>query len=335
MQSICLIILLLVEWAIGKSDLDVLLELKGGIEKDPSGKVLDSWNSRSIAANGCPQDWYGLSCSAGRVTSIMLDDLGLYGKFDFASIAGLNMLRNLSLSNSHLMGTIDESVGSFVSLEYLDLSRNMFVGSLPSQLTNLKNLVLLNLSSNSFEGTIPTGFENLVKLMYLDLHLNSFSGNVMGLLMQLGSVVYIDLSSNGFSGSLDLGLGQSSFISVIRYLNISHNNLTGELFSHDGIPYFDNLEVFDASNNQFVGSVPSFNFVVSLRILMLGTNQLSGSLPEALLQESSMVLSQLDLGLNQLEGMLTLCCSFSVVFCQFNHIKLYAKSRKNSMLYIP
>ncbi|KAM7522678.1 hypothetical protein LguiA_012580 [Lonicera macranthoides] len=302
MQSICLLILLLVEWAIGKSDLDVLLELKRGIEKDPSGKVLESWNSGSSAANGCPQDWYGISCSAGRVTSIMLDDLGLYGKFDFASVAGLNMLRNLSLSNSHLMGTIDESVVSFVSLEYLDLSRNMFVGSLPSQLTNLKNLVLLNLSSNSFEGTIPTGFENLGKLMYLDLHLNSFSGNVMGLLTQLGGVVYIDLSSNGFSGSLDLGLGQSSFISAIRYLNISHNNLTGELFSHDGIPYFDNLEVFDASNNQFVGNVPSFNFIVSLRILVLGTNQLSGSLPEALLQESSMVLSQLDLSLNRLEG---------------------------------
>jgi Leucine-rich repeat (LRR) protein len=80
--------------------------------------------------------------------------------------------------------------------------------------------------------------------------------------------------------------------------------LVGELFVHDGMPYLDNLEVFDASNNQLVGHIPSFTFVVSLRILRLACNQLTGSLPEALLKESSMVLSELDLSQNKLEGTL-------------------------------
>ena len=53
---------------------------------------------------------------------------------------------------------------------------------------------------------------------------------------------------------------------------------------------------------KLVGSVPSFSFVVSLRVLRLGSNQFTGSLPEALIQESSMVLSELDLSLNQLQG---------------------------------
>ncbi|KAF5951264.1 hypothetical protein HYC85_009208 [Camellia sinensis] len=302
MQIICLMILLLLELAKGDSDVDVLLELKKGIQKDPSGKVFVSWNSSSLASDGCPQNWYGISCSEGSVTSITLNDLGLVGEFDFPAIAGLKMLQNLSVSNNQLTGSITEQVGSIGTLEVLDVSRNLFNGSLPSKLTNLTNLVLLNLSSNSFEDTVPSSFGNLEQLMYLDLQSNGFTGDVMDLLSQLGSVVYVDLSSNRFNGSLDLGLGNLSFVSAIQHLNISHNSLAGELFSHDGMPYFDSLEVFDASNNQFVGNVPSFNFMVSLQILRLGSNHLSGSLPEALLQESSMVLSELDLSLNQLEG---------------------------------
>ncbi|CBI24354.3 unnamed protein product, partial [Vitis vinifera] len=211
MHSTCLIFLLLVELAVGQSDFGALIELKKGIQKDPSG-VLDSWDSKSLASDGCPENWFGIICS---------------------------------------------------------------------------------------EGHVPL---NLEKLKYIDFRANGFSGDIMRLLSELGSVVHVDLSSNQFSGSLDLGLGKSSFVSSIQYFNISCNSLVGQLFAHDGMPYFDSLEVFDASNNQLVGAIPSFNFVVSLQILRLGRNHLTGSLPEALFQESSMILSELDLGLNQLEG---------------------------------
>ncbi|CAK7329175.1 unnamed protein product [Dovyalis caffra] len=301
MQTVCLILLLLVPVALGQSDFEALLEVKKGFEKDPSGKVFDSWDSKSLTSDGCPQTWYGVVCVNGRVVSISLNDVGLTGNFSFPVLAGFKMLRNLSISNNQLMGTIS-NVGSIESLEFLDLSSNLFHGFLPSGVAKLKNLVLLNLSSNNFEGIVPSGFRNLESLEYLDLGHNSFSGDIMGLLSQLGSVVHVDLSSNQFSGSLDLGLGNASFVSSIKYLNISHNSLVGQLFAHDGVPYFDSLEVFDASNNQITGAIPPFKFVVSLRILRLGSNQLSGSLPEALLQDSSTVLTELDLSLNQLEG---------------------------------
>lgn len=300
--AICLVLLFLVELAKGSLDLDALLELKKGVLKDPSGKVLSSWDSKSLEPNGCPQNWYGIGCSDGRVASIELNDVGLVGALDFAAIAGLKMLKNLSVANNQLSGNITEEVGLIMSLEFLDLSQNMFSGSMPSKLTSLKNLVSLNLSLNSLDGTVPAGFASLEKLKYLDLHSNAFSSDIMLLLASLGDVEYVDLSSNKFVGSLDLQVGNSSFVSSIQYLNISHNNLAGELFPHDGMPYFDSLEVFDASNNQLTGTIPSFNFVVSLRILRLGNNQLSGSLPEALLEESSMILSELDLSQNQLAG---------------------------------
>ncbi|KAJ6369014.1 hypothetical protein OIU78_001396 [Salix suchowensis] len=301
MQTICLILLLVVVAALGQSDFKALLELRNGFEEDPSGKVFDSWDSKAMASDGCPQTWYGVICVNGHVVSITLNDVGLVGNFSFPVLAGFKMLRNLSVSNNQLTGTIS-NVGSIGSLEFLDLSSNFFHGSVPSGVAKLKNLVILNLSSNNFEGTVPSGFGNLKSLEYLDLRHNSFSGDIMGLLSQLDNVVHVDLSSNQFSGSLDLGLGNAIFVSSIKYLNISHNYLVGKLFAHDGVPYFDSLEVFDVSNNQITGAIPPFKFVVSLRILRLGSNQLSGSLPEALLQDSSMVLTELDLSLNQLEG---------------------------------
>ncbi|MBA0622828.1 hypothetical protein Godav_008331 [Gossypium davidsonii] len=219
------ILLFLVVTALAQSDFEALLELKKGIEKDPSGKVIDSWDSKSLASDGCPRNWFGITCNEGHVTAITLNGLGLVGNFSFPVIVGLKLLRNLSISSNQLTGTIS-NIGSIRSLQFLDLSVNAFHGVIPSGIANLKDL----------------------------------------------------------------------------YLNISQNLLVGELFAHDGMPYFDSLEVLDASNNQLVGTIPSFNFIVSLRILRLGSNRLSGSLPEALLQESSMILSELDLSLNQLEG---------------------------------
>ncbi|KAI4304778.1 hypothetical protein MLD38_040248 [Melastoma candidum] len=266
--TICLLLLLLqfgvnVVIGGGGSELNALLELSKGIQKDPSGLVLGSWkgggdsnssSSLGSASDGCPRDWYGVSCSQGHVTSIDVGNLGLVGELSLGSLSHLPMLSNFSVANNELTGNVSE---------------------------------------------IGTG---LASLSYLDLHGNGFSGDVSRLLSMLGEIVYVDLSRNRFSGSLDLVLSDSTFVSSIRYLNVSYNSLEGGLFPHDGMPYFDSLEAFDASDNRLEGKIPSFNFVLSLRVLRLGNNQFSGALPQALLQESSTVLSELDLSFNQLEG---------------------------------
>lgn len=301
MHSLYLMTLLLFRIAFGESDFDALLELKKGFQRDPSGLVFNSWNSRTLASDGCPKGWFGVTCVDGNVESIMLDSVGLVGKFDFSRISGLKSLRDISVPNNQLSGNVS-GVGSIGSLEHLDISGNLFSGSVTSDLTDLSSLVHLNLSSNNLDGTIPSGFGNLKRLKYLDLHCNKFSGDIMDLISELGVVVQLDLSCNQFGGSLDIGLANSSFVSTIQYLNVSNNALVGELFSHDGMPYFDSLEVFDASGNQLHGTIPEFNFVVSLRVLRLGNNLLSGSIPEELLLDSSMILSELDISMNHLEG---------------------------------
>ncbi|CAL0315818.1 unnamed protein product [Lupinus luteus] len=295
------IFLLSVAIAFGSSDIESLLELRKSIQNDPSELSLNSWDSNSVDSYGCPQNWYGILCSEGNVVSVTLDNAGLAGEFNFLAISGLKMLYNLSIMNNQFTGSI-LYIGSLVSLEFLDLSLNKFHGLVPPNIAELSNLLYLNLSSNEFEGAFRIDFYKLERLKYLDLHSNNFSGDIMNIISQISSVLHVDLSSNNFSGTLDLRLGNDSFLSSIRHLNVSRNSLSGELFAHDGMPYLDSLMVFDASSNQLVGNVPSFTFVVSLRILRLGCNRLSGSIPEDLLKENSMLLSELDLSQNKLEG---------------------------------
>lgn len=304
MRFIVLLVVIWVGLARGSSDVDALLEFKKGIKGDPLDHVFSTWNRGDWPdSNDCPQNWYGVQCSGGRVSSVTLNDLALVGNISLSNFARMGMLRNLSLLNNKLTGILPSELGSASSLEFLDISQNLFGGNVPIELTKMVNLVYLNLSSNNFGGMVPSGLGNLRRLKYLDLRANSFSGAIDGILGQLESVVHVDLSQNQFSGSVkSMADGSSEIISSLQYLNISHNRLSGELFAKDPIPLFDSLEVFDASFNQLSGHVPSFNFIVSLKILRLGNNQLSGSLPEALIKENSMVLTELDLSSNQLSG---------------------------------
>ncbi|CAN0923219.1 Probable inactive receptor kinase At5g10020 [Linum grandiflorum] len=302
MQKSCLVLLLflMVVTVLGQSDHQTLLELRKGIVDDPLVKQLASWDSNSLESDGCPKDWYGVVCNDGNVASLDLNGMLLGGNFSFPVISGLKMLTNLSISNNRFGGTISD-VGSIQSLQILDLSNNLFEGVVPFDIVNLKNLVRLNLSSNNLQGMVPSGFRNLEALKYLDLHSNNLSGDVMNLFYELGDLIHVDLSSNQFLGSLDMEIGSPNFRSSVQYLNISHNVLNGELFAH-GMPSFGSLEVFDATNNQLGGTIPPFKLITSLQKLRLGSNQFSGTVPGGLLHQSPMLLSELDLSHNQLEG---------------------------------
>ncbi|KAG2541189.1 hypothetical protein PVAP13_9NG609100 [Panicum virgatum] len=285
------------------SDTEALLEFGRGIRQDPSRREATTWNPTSaLAADGCPVDWHGVQCSGGRILSIALDGIGLVGNASLSALARMPMLRNLSLSNNKLEGFLPRELGSMASLQLLDLSNNRFSGPIPSELTKLAGLGYLNLSSNGFHGALPMGFRNLRKLKYLDLRGNGFSGKLDDIFVQLQSPVHVDLSCNQFSGSLTSISDNSSMASTLQYLNISHNVLSGTLFDSDPMPLLDSLEVFDASFNMLSGNIPQFNFVISLKVLRLQHNNFSGSIPEALFRETSMVLTELDLSCNQLTG---------------------------------
>jgi Leucine-rich repeat (LRR) protein len=283
--------------------MEALLEFGRGIRQDPTRRQAVPWNPTSaLDSDGCPVDWHGVECSGGQILSIAFDGIGLVGNATLSVLARMPMLRNLSLSDNRLEGFLPGELGSMVSLQLLDLSSNRFSGPIPSELTKLAGLGYLNLSSNDFRGALPLGFRNLRKLKYLDLHGNGFTGKLDDVFVQLQSPVHVDLSCNQFSGSLASISDNSSVVSTLQYLNVSHNVLSGTLFESVPMPLFDSLEVFDASFNMLSGNIPQFNFVISLKVLRLQNNNFSGSIPEALFRETSMVLTELDLSCNQLTG---------------------------------
>ncbi|AQL07019.1 Putative leucine-rich repeat protein kinase family protein [Zea mays] len=325
-----LILLWLSIWAVcsaasagAGSDMEALLEFSRGIRQDPSRRQAIPWNPTSaLDSDDCPVDWHGVQCIGGQILSIAFDGIGLVGNASLSVLARMPVLRNLSLSDNKLEGFLPGELGSMASLQLLDLSNNRFSGSIPSELTKLAGLGYLNLSSNGFRGALPLGFRNLRKLKYLDLHDNGFTGKLDDVFAQLQSPVHVDLSCNQFSGSLASISDNSSVVSTLQYLNVSHNVLSGTLFDSVPMPLFDSLEIFDASFNMLSGNIPQFNFVISLKVLRLQNNNFSGSIPEAFFRETSMVLTELDLSCNQLTGPIRRVTSTNLKYLNLSHNNL-------------
>lgn len=219
-------------------------------------------------------------------------------------IGKLRSLQNLSLAGNSFSGRLPVSIGELVSLRSLDLSRNNLSGPLPSRLTDLKSLVSLNLSSNSFSRRIITGLEEIRTLEELDFSWNHLEGGIDWTFLIESNAVHVDLSGNSL---ISLGPKEMKFLSDVagslRYLNLSYNQLTGSLINGDGgISTFGSLRVLDLSHNRLSGELPGFDYVYNLEVLRLGNNGFSGFVPGGLLEEDSLVLSELDLSSNNLSG---------------------------------
>ncbi|XP_019051857.1 PREDICTED: probable inactive receptor kinase At5g10020 [Nelumbo nucifera] len=281
-----------------------LLEFKKGIRDDPH-YVLESWDRSSVASNGCPRDWHGIACDeSGSVAGIALDGLNLSGDLKFSTLSGLKMLRNLSLSGNFFTGRLVPAMGAMVSLQHLDLSRNLFYGPIPARINEIWTLNYLNLSSNNFTGGFPSGIRNLQQLRVLDLHSNGLWADIGDLLSELRNIEHVDLSYNMFYGELPLSADNiSSLATTARYVNLSHNRLSGKFLLDDTIKSFRNLEVLDLGNNHLSGELPSFVSLSYLRVLRLGDNHLYGSIPGELF-ESVIPLEELDLSVNGFSGLI-------------------------------
>lgn len=265
-----------------------------------------------------------LSMANNSMTGKIPDNIGDFKKLEFLDVSNnlfssslpmgfgkLESLKNLSLAGNNFSGPIPDSISGLLSVQSLDLSRNSFSGSLPTSLTRLYNLIYLDLSSNGFTKRIPKGFELISGLQLLDLHGNMFDGHLDGEFFLLTNASHVDFSLNmlASSGSQKLlpGISES-----IKYLNLSHNQLTGSLLSGGGLRLFASLKVLDLSYNQLSGELPGFDFAYELQVLRLSNNMFSGSIPNDLLKGDSLLLTELDLSGNNLSGTSLI---FALTFC--------------------
>ncbi|MCO5574591.1 hypothetical protein L7F22_028379 [Adiantum nelumboides] len=281
-----------------------LLELLKSLKPRGGGCVATTWVSQAISGAVCPSSFCGVSCVGEAVVALDLSGQGLQGSIPPNSITMLHSLTSLNLSNNFLAGELPNDLGNLSNLEILDLSQNQFTGFIPISVSALESLLHLNLCSNRLHGSLPSEFSSLTTLRSLDLHDNQLTGVLDPAFLGLASLTTIDLSSNKLTGFIPWQPNDAlPLLQVVEHVNLSHNQLSGPLAPEKLASVFaEKLKVLDMSHNQLFGNLPAFEFVIALVSLRLNNNFFTGTVPPTLLSAGLGLLEELDLSHNNLSG---------------------------------
>ncbi|KAK3031498.1 hypothetical protein RJ639_036012 [Escallonia herrerae] len=133
-----------------------------------------NWTSIMCYLNNTP-NWYGVQCSNGRVTGILLENMNLTGKLRVDALFNLTQLSVLSLKNNSIYGRMmDFSCNS--RLTRIDLSSNNFHGPISPSVLTLSLLESLQLENNRLNGSIPD--LNQFTLKQFNVSNNNLSGKI-------------------------------------------------------------------------------------------------------------------------------------------------------------
>ncbi|KAI3944558.1 hypothetical protein MKW92_022438 [Papaver armeniacum] len=261
-----------------------LLDFKLSLS-DPSDR-LSSWQEGSQHENCC--HWHGIKCSPDTFHVILIDlrnrDLEFHLQKNPAGTP----------PNTALLGKLSPSLSNITRLEYLDLSLNKFQESqIPFQISALTKLTHLDLSNSNFSASISTQLTNLSLLHHLDLSCRgelfyystacpelSSTKWMRGLVnLQVLNLRGINLtkatsSQNNFSEHI-------SYLSNLRYLDISQCSISTEIFPIHDFHNLSRLSSLKMSGNYIISSeIPEeIVNITSLSILDLSDCGLHGSVP--------------------------------------------------------
>ena len=226
-------------------------------------------------------DFDGLTCNstneAGLVSDLYLDGMGLSGKIP-TSIALLEALQAINLSQNTLIGSIPTELGQLTILENVELYSNSFSGYIPSELGQLSSLKNLDLDNNNIIGTIPTHLGQLKSLEELWLVGNALTGLLPSELGLLANIREIYVNDNDLTGPIFSELGNLHLLTIFQ---AGYNKLTGVLPPDLGS--LASVTDFSVHNNRLSGNVPSeMGSMTDLTILRLELNDLTGVMPTSL-----------------------------------------------------
>ncbi|KAK4492741.1 hypothetical protein RD792_000060 [Penstemon davidsonii] len=236
-------------------------------------------------------------------------------------------LRNLSLQNCDLSGSLNTTLTQLQSLSVLRLDSNNLSTIVPDFFANFRNLTVLTLSSCYLQGSFPETIFQVPSLQYLDLSYNTLLKGKIPEFTFRGSFRTIILTSSSFSGSLPNSIGNLSMLSIIDLYNCS---FTGS------IPYtianLMELSYLDFSMNFFFGSIPVFR-TSKLAYIDLSRNSLNGSIPQSLFKLER--LNVLSLSFNFFNGTIELeklqnLQNLTTLDLSYNNLSVVVRSSNNS-----
>lgn len=223
-------------------------------------------------------------------------------------------LQKLYLCHTNLTGNMPKWPPNLSNLNTLDLSLNRISGSIPKGIGGLTNLNVLILAGNNLSGVVSEEhFANLSSLTVIIL-----SSNHLEIKVGLDWVPPFQLKMASFT-SCDMGPQFPTWLRSqknIARLDISNASLTGTIPNWFWTTFSSTRFLFLAAN-RLEGELPPNLEFMSVEVLSLGSNQLTGSLPK--LPRSIKVF---DISRNSLNGQLSL--SFEAPSLQV--ILLYSNS---------
>ncbi|KAB2620864.1 LRR receptor-like serine/threonine-protein kinase GSO2 [Pyrus ussuriensis x Pyrus communis] len=186
-----------------------------------------------------------------------------------------NEYSHLDISNAGIVDTLPSWFwGTTRNVRFVSLSHNQ-IGEMFTNFTlDFANYIEVHLSSNEIEGQIPA---TLSEATYLDLSNNNISGSISFLCASATmSLNFLNLSYNNLSGELPECL--THFYDLV-VLDLSYNAFSGEIPSTIGSLY--HMITLKLRSNRFVGELPSsFKNCTSLQVIDVGNNKLSGRIPK-------------------------------------------------------
>ncbi|KAH9747321.1 Receptor-like protein 47 [Citrus sinensis] len=204
----------------------------------------------------------------------------------------------LDLSESKIDGQIPRWISKIGkdSLSYLNLSHN-FITKMKQ--ISWKNLGYLDLRSNLLQGPLPVPPSSLRVILISN---NQFTGEIIHSICDIIALDVLDLSNNRLSGTIPECIGNfSPWLSVS--LNLNNNELEGA--NPQSLVNCTKLEVLDIGNNKINDVFPYWlGNLPELRVLVLRSNKLRGSVRVFEPEESFHKLRILDLSINNFSGYL-------------------------------
>ncbi|MED6126071.1 hypothetical protein PIB30_074848, partial [Stylosanthes scabra] len=237
--------------------------------------------------------WFG---SMIQLTNLLLGVNHFVGSIP-ASLGNLSSLQELSFAYNHLEGSVTPALGRLSNLEFLSLGINNFSGHIPPSLYNLSNIQFLTITENQLEGTllmnIPMAFPNLLALQ---CGMNRFIGTFPSSISNLSK---LQVFGSGRADDLDF-LSSLENCTQMQKLAIESNYLGGVLTELKA-NLSSNLVMLTMGSNQISGRIPEgIGKLINLELLSMEGNSLEGEIPYSIGKLKNLV--QLTLEGNKLFG---------------------------------
>ncbi|KEH28921.1 receptor-like protein 6 [Medicago truncatula] len=217
--------------------------------------------------------------------SLLLDKI-----LELGNLTELNLSYNNISINGNVANVDQSSIPCFFLLELASCNLKFF----PSFLKNQNQLSVLDLSNNQIQGIVPNWIWKMQGLEILNISHN-FLTDLEGPLPNLtNDWMSLDLHNNKLQGSIP------AFLEYVQYLDCSMNKFS--VIPQDIGNSLPSLRFLSLSNNNLHGSIPESLCNLSLQVLDISFNNISGTISPCLIRMTSSTLLVLNLRMNNING---------------------------------